>query len=172
MKLKRLLFCLVLASPAMYAQEAPRDGAEPPFDAQRLFTTAPQREHLDALREGASPPARQIDDRREEVVPPQEQPQAKKPPRVALQGFIRRNDGRSAVWANGGNTLNGEAIRGDIRIDSGRLDGATVVIRLPDGRKLRLQPGQVWDPESGRVHEYLTNAQEPREGEESDPADP
>lgn len=123
------------------------------FDDERLFTTAEQREYLDALRAGSPAPERPDDGRQEPVVPPKaEQEKAeKKLPSVSLQGFIRRSDGRSAVWANGQNTLNDDRLADDVRIDSGRIEGTTVVVTLPDGRKVRLEPGQAWDSDSGRV---------------------
>lgn len=122
------------------------------FDDERLFTTAEQREYLNALRAGSPAPTRPDDGRQEPVVPPKaEQEAEKKLPSVTLQGFIRRSDGRSAVWANNQNTLKDERLAEDIRIDSGRIVGTTVVVTLPDGRKVRLEPGQVWDPDRDRV---------------------
>lgn len=122
------------------------------FGDGRLFTTAEQREYLDALRAGSEAPARPDDGRQEPVVPPKaEQKVEKKPPSVSLQGFMRRSDGRSAVWANNQNTLKDERLTEDIRIDSGRIEGTTVLVTLPDGRQVRLEPGQVWDADRGLV---------------------
>ncbi len=154
MKRGTLVLMVMLGCPAASAQD-PSGGER--FDDKRLFTTAPQREHLDALREGTPPPERSAESRRQTAVPvPEETDEAKKPPSVELQGFVRSDEGRSAVWANGENTLNGDTIGGELRVDSGRIDGRTVMITLPNGRTARLRPGQVWDPETGRVRdEYL-----------------
>lgn len=137
----------LVGMPVVQAAETPGR-----FDDERLFTTAEQRDYLDALRAGSEAPARPDAGRHEPVVPPKvEQKAEKKLPSVSLQGFIRRSDGRSAVWANNQNTLNDERLAEDIRIDSGRIEGTTVLVTLPDGRKVRLEPGQVWDADRGRV---------------------
>jgi hypothetical protein len=122
------------------------------FDDERLFTTAEQREYLNALRAGSPAPERPQDDRRQEVIPPEVEKKArKKQPSVTLHGFVRRSDGRSAVWANHQSTLKDERLAEDIRIDSGRIEGTAVLVTLPDGRKIRLEPGQVWDADRNRV---------------------
>lgn len=137
----------LVGMPMVHAAETSRR-----FDDERLFTTAEQREYLNALRAGSPAPARPDDRRQEPVIPPTAEPKAeKKLPSVSLQGFVRRSDGRSAVWANDQNTLSDERLAEDIRIDSGRIDGTTVVVTLPDGRKVRLEPGQSWDADRGRV---------------------
>lgn len=138
----------LVGMPMVNAAETPRR-----FDDERLFTTAEQREYLDALRAGSPAPARPDNGRQEPVVPPKaEQKKAeKKLPSVSLQGFMRRSDGPSAVWANDQNTLSDERLAEDIRIDSGRIEGTSVVVTLPDGRKVRLEPGQVWDADRDRV---------------------
>lgn len=117
----------------------------------RLFTTAEQRERLDQLRAEAT--AEEL----AQAAEPEPEPEAQAtrpaepppPPRVHLRGFIRRSDGPSAVWVNEGSTIQG--IGEGIRIDSGQIRGDSVVVRLPDGRRVRLKPGQEWDPERGEV---------------------
>jgi hypothetical protein len=114
-----------------------------------LFTTPEQRERLDRVRAEAT--AEEL--AREPEPEPESAPRAtaapKPPPRVHLRGFVRRSKGPSAVWVNSGNTLAGSAV-GD-GLSAGRMEGATVVVTLPDGRQVRLKPGQTWDPESGTV---------------------
>lgn len=128
--------------------------AAPAFEDQRLFTTAAERQRLDELRtaeEGRSEAASSAQsgggaaaDRRARVEP-------RKPPPVKLRGFVRRSEGPGAVWVNDASTVDDARLPDDLRVHSGRLDGATVTVTLPDGRTIRLKPGQTWDPDSGRV---------------------
>lgn len=135
-------WCFVLAfcAPAMALGDT-----NARFEDQRLFTTAAQRERLDAIRAGTSPPEPEAGRTRAAPVPP-----PPKPPPVSLDGFVSRGDGRSAVWANGTSTLRGSP-GADLRVHGDRIQGSAVVITLPDGRTIRLKPGQRWDPDSERV---------------------
>lgn len=119
------------------------------FDDQRVFTRAEDRARLDRAREGVRLESRGGGERRAVVTEPP------KVPEVRLQGFIRRSDGPPAVWVNDDNTLSGDRVEGRLQVESGRIDGQTVLIRLPDGRYIRLKPGQRYDPDSGRVVDAL-----------------
>lgn len=122
------------------------------FTDQRVFTREDQRQALDRAREsmrvgGEQPPDDDNGQTTAQLPPPM--------PEVRLQGFIRRSDGPPAVWLNDRNTLQGDRIDGDLAVESGRIRGQTVLIRLPDGRRIRLKPGQRYEPESGRVTDAL-----------------
>lgn len=119
------------------------------FDDQRVFTRAEDRARLDRAREEVRLESRGGGERRAVVSKPP------KIPEVRLQGFIRRSDGPPAVWVNDESTLRGDRIGGRLQVESGRIDGRTVLIRLPDGRYIRLKPGQRYDPDSGRVVDAL-----------------
>lgn len=135
-----LLSCLL---PALILSVATPVSAAGPS----LFTTPEQRERLDRIR--AEVTAEEL--AREPQPEPEAQPAtaAKPPPRVHLRGFVRRSKGPSAVWVNSGSTLQGAAVGEGLA--AGRVEGATVVITLPDGKRIRLKPGQTWDPDSGTV---------------------
>lgn len=137
--------CGLLALAALAAPLA----AAPRFDDQRLFTTAEQRARLDELRTQAE--QTETGAGSGNTAPQTAAPPPKKPPRIEVRGFIKRSKGPAAVWVNGGSTLPGDRVDDDIRIDSGRIDGSTVVVTLPDGRTVRLKPGQVWDPDTGHA---------------------
>lgn len=133
---------------ALAAASIAAPAAAPEFDRERLFTTAEQRAYLDELRNGTAvnrPP----DQRPRQPAVPEREPEP--PPSVRLQGFVRRSGGPPAVWLNDRSTLAGDEVEGDLHVHSGRIEGSTVVVVLPDGRSVRLKPGQTWDPESGRV---------------------
>lgn len=142
-----LVAALLLAVPWSAAPAAPA------FGDQRLFTTAAERARLDELRreqerepaDASEPAEARAPERRVQS----EQPPA--PPPVDLRGFVRRSEGPGAVWVNDGSTLDDGRLPADIRVHSGQVEGATVRVTLPDGRSIRLKPGQTWDPETGRV---------------------
>lgn len=141
--MRRAALALVLAATPVLA-------ASPAFDDQRLFTTDEQRAHLDDLREGtATSREPEGDDRRRQAELPEIEREP--PPSVRVQGFVRRSGGPPAVWLNDDSTLAGDRIGGELRVHSGSIRGDTVTVELPDGRIVRLKPGQTWDPESGRV---------------------
>lgn len=118
-----------------------------PAAGPSLFTTPEQRERLDRIRAEAT--AEELAREPEPEPEPQATAAPKSPPRVHLRGFVRRSKGPSAVWVNSGNTLQDAAVGEGLA--AGRVEGATVVINLPDGGQVRLKPGQTWDTESGAV---------------------
>lgn len=122
------------------------------FSDQRVFTGPDQRERLDRARA-----AMRLKEERSPAGGNAEMTVEKPPkvPEVRLQGFIRRTDGPPAVWLNDRSTLRGDRIDGDLTVESGRIEGQTVLIRLPDGRRIRLKPGQRYEPGSGQVTDAL-----------------
>ena len=134
--------CASLLLPAIAAA-----AQTPVFRDQRLFTTAAQRARLDRLRAGRE--IAHIEDQRALVPAHKQAP----PSPVRLEGFVQRSGGPPAVWVNDRNTLSGDRIAPGIRVDSGRIEGGTVVIELPGGQTIRLKPGQTWDPKTGHIHD-------------------
>lgn len=120
------------------------------FTDQRVFTRGEVRERLDRAREDARLEPKGGDGSQQAVVPA-----SPKVPEVRLQGFIRRSGGPPAVWVNDASTLGGDRIEGSLTVESGRIEGQTVLIRLPDGRSIRLKPGQRYDPDTGKVMDAL-----------------
>lgn len=135
----RLLSCLFPALLLLMATRVPAAGPS-------LFTTPEQRERLDRIRAEAT--AEELAREPEpEPGPTAAAAPTPPPPRVYLRGFVRRSKGPSAVWVNDGNTFQGAAV-GD-GLAAGQVEGTTVVVTLPDGRRVRLKPGQTWDSGSG-----------------------
>lgn len=138
-RVARVLFAAALVLPT---------GAVVGADPVRLFTTAEQRERLDRLRaEARAEPL--ADKAPREVV--EQRAAARPPPDVTLEGLVRRSDGPAVVWVNGRSSL--EGLDGRIRVDADRIDGDRVPVTLSDGRRLRLQPGQTWDAQSGTTRD-------------------
>lgn len=120
------------------------------FADQRLFTTAEQRAQLDTMRarmdgdlddeeEILTAAGVAITDDDAEVEPETESP-------IGVRGFVQRSGGPPALWFDDGS---------DIDTDRGRIEGREVVITLPDGRTVRLKPGQIYDPERGEVVDHF-----------------
>ena len=117
----------------------------------RLFTSPAERSNLDYLRQTKkkliAPVVAAPTDAMEAT--PVELPEA-----VNLQGYVKRNDGKQGtVWINNQalqeNSHNKEVAVGSLPQDSNR-----VPLKLSgNGKRLNLKAGQVYDPESNRVHE-------------------
>jgi hypothetical protein len=140
----RLLSPLLLAAVAAPALQGAADNGD-----ARLFTTPEQRQRLDQSREGTPTEAGAPE---KEQTPRHLAAPAEKPaplPSVHLRGFVRRSNGPGAVWVNDGSTLAADELDG--RIHTGRIDGSSVRVTLPDGRRLRLKPGQIWNPRKGAI---------------------
>jgi hypothetical protein len=125
--------------------------AAPGFDGQRLFTTAEQRERLDRLR--ARPQAGQASSGGGGQAASPGPSEGEPVELIELRGYIRRSDGPSTYWINATSSTVGGDLPDEIPIDAARIEGASVVVELPDGSEVRLQPGQRWQPSTGDVVE-------------------
>jgi hypothetical protein len=137
----------LLLATAAGAETVPRD-----FGDQRLFTTPSERERLDTLRAQRSADA-ETEPEQERNPASQESQTAKPADPIELRGYIQRSDGPAAYWLNDSSSIDRSGLPDGVAIESGRLDGGSVIVTLPDGRKVRLEPGETWDPESGGVVE-------------------
>lgn len=142
---------------AAWLLAAPVAADEPTaFDSQRLFTTAEQREQLDAARrsggndrdgdEGETISAAGVAEFDRETAQEMARNEDAPPPEIGLRGFVSRSDGPSAIWF---------ADETGSASDRGWIDGNTVVVETPDGDFVRLKPGQTYNPETGEVEDVL-----------------
>ena len=76
------------------------------------------------------------------------------PSAINLQGYVKRNDGKhGTVWVND-KALQENSGNKDVVVGKLPTDGNRVPIKLPaNGKKFTLKAGQVYDPETNRVHE-------------------
>ena len=104
----------------------------------KLFTDSAQREKLEAVRYDAY-------DREAES--------ASTITSVTVNGIVLRGDGKSVVWLNGKNTLEGQPGEG-VTVDPNAADhnNYSVPVKV-DGRLLRMKPGQTWSDGSGTVRD-------------------
>lgn len=138
---------LLIGWPALAAAPDEQDLQRDRLGELRLFTTAEQRASLEAMRRDTV-----IDAAGEPITAtPAPEQRRQRIPEVRVQGFIQRSGGRSAVWLNDRTALEGERTTGDLGIHGGRIEGGSVVVTLPDGRTVRLKPGQVYDPATGSI---------------------
>ncbi len=134
----------------------PSNAAEP---IGRLFTTAGERSHLEYLRKTRKNISAKTEQPVETAIVTPEVTQISLPEAVNLQGYVKRNDGKSStVWVNGQalqeNSTNKEVAVGSLPENSNRIP-----IRIKgDGRYIGLKAGQVYDPATNRVREARNHA--------------
>jgi len=117
------LFCM-LCSNASYAEY---DVA----DLQKLFTDKKQRAQIDAARSGKVTQA---------VAQTVTKKRTKK---IKVTGFMTRSDGKSVVWINNKNTMDGSKI-GSIKVHHGSVGKNNKVTVTVDGKRKQLKPGETW----------------------------
>lgn len=118
----------------------------------RLFTSPAERSNLDYLRQTKkkliAPVVNDVPDDALQAAP------VVLPGAVNLQGYVKRNDGKhGTVWVND-KALQENSGNKDVQVGRLSEDSNRVPIKLSaNGRRLNLKAGQVYDPETNRVHE-------------------
>ena len=150
--MKFLILSVVFCSQLVCSQSAL--AAEP---IGRLFTTPAERSNLDHLRQT-----------KKKLIAPAivdgpidalEASPIVLPEAVNLQGYVKRNDGKQGtVWVND-QALQENSHNQDVAVGKLSENSNRVPIKLSgNGKYLNLKAGQVYDPETGRVHEARNNA--------------
>lgn len=119
------MFC-VFSSGALHAE----------YDSsnlKNLFTDKIQRAQIDAARSGRT-----------------SGPELKQTSQVNVSGYVTRSDGKSVVWLNNKNTLEGSKI-GDVRVHQHTIGKDKKVTISVDGKTARLKPGESWSKETGKT---------------------
>ena len=140
----------LLLSPNLYADITTQPDIR---ELDRLFTTKYERAQLDAQRRRMQSG--------EGIEAPANNNVSAAPVNVEMQGIMQREKGGNVAWINGQSTLNSNTIDDNIRVKGQpkALSGANVSI---GGQTVRLKPGQVWQPENGKVEElYRTKVAAP-----------
>jgi len=128
-RLPLFLACLLLAAPAVEAQEL-----------GRLFFTPEQRASLDA--------------RRKARVPDKPNAPTVVSPTTRLDGYVQRSSGPSTVWVNGDPLL--ETSPEAPRIGATRRDDGRVSVPVGEsGARVGLRPGETLDRGSGEVRDVI-----------------
>jgi len=118
---------------------------------ERLFTTLKERKVLDRARLNYIANSPQTldsssDDSNDKSLT------GKKEPKVVLNGFITRSDGKSVVWINDSNTMGEELDKQGIKVNTKKMKRNLIQFSVP-GRKVSMKPGQAVDIENGKVIE-------------------
>jgi len=116
----------------------------------RLFSTLEQRNYLDALRESKKNQPTEI----ETVVKTNviERKPLMLPDTINMQGYVKRNDGKSGtVWVNG-KVLQEHSGNKEVQVGRLPVNSKGVPIRIPaNGKRLTLKAGQIYDPKKNIV---------------------
>ena len=127
--------------------------ADQSLSGLRLFLSAEQRQKLNDKRSGVEKPVVPIVVEKPKLQPPK--PKLKpKPivlPRVTLQGYVARSDGKPTVWVNNRPLQEGEFAGKKVRVIGLNEESGSASITLPDDSTVTLQPGQRFDPNKKRV---------------------
>ena len=124
---KLAIAMLLLVTTSVYATE---------YDESQLlnlFTDRQQRAQIDALRTGTV-----------------SEKGVRETNKVNLNGYMRRSDGKSVVWVNDGNTIEGSRVD-DLRVHSNSVGRDSKVTISVDGKAARLKPGETWIKETGKI---------------------
>jgi hypothetical protein len=128
-RLSLVFACLLLAAPAVEAQEL-----------GRLFFTPEQRASLDA--------------RRKARVPDKPNAPTVVSPTTRLDGYVQRSSGPNTVWVNGESLL--ETSPEAPRIGANRRDDGRVSVPVGEsGARVGLRPGETLDRGSGEVRDVI-----------------
>ena len=100
---------------------------------KNLFTDKIQRAQIDAMRSGKT-----------------SGPELKQTSQVKVSGYVTRSDGKSVVWLNNTNTLEGSKV-GDVRVHQHSIGKDKKVTISVDGKIARLKPGESWSKETGKT---------------------
>ncbi len=102
-------------------------------DLNQLFTNKNQRAQIDAQRSG-------------NYSSTDKQPAQK----VKVSGYMTRSDGKSVVWVNSKNTLEGSRV-GGVKVHGSSVGKNKKVTVSVDNKTTRLKPGEVWHKETDKI---------------------
>jgi hypothetical protein len=141
--------------------------AKEPEQLGRLFFTPVERSNFNTLRQNSKAPDKVI--KAEEITKDDEvtagsTASALKP--VVMNGYISRSDGKNTMWVND-REVAGQNVGKDLNV--GRLKNNQVTVVVNKNRAANLKPGQVYDPNTGKIYNHLSEAPKPIASEEASP---
>ncbi len=128
--------------------------ADEPAHLGRLFFTPAERSNLDILRQNSKAPDKVI--KADEVSKDEEvlSGRSSNSNPVILNGYVRRSDGNNTLWVNDREVKETST---DKDFSVGRLNNDQVRISM-NNKSANLKPGQVYDPNTGKVYNHLSEA--------------
>lgn len=115
----------------------------------RLFFTPVERDRLDQLRKSSRPPEKA--GAADAAPDPVQEALAAPPPFLAIQGYVRRSDGKGTVWVNRQPVQEQAATPGFSVGKLGKKDNRVEIKLSGSSKPISLKAGQSYDPESGLV---------------------
>jgi hypothetical protein len=112
----------------------------------RLFTTPHERVALDQARQSTSKSIVEANSPVEEKISDQ----------ITLDGFVRKNNGKTTVWVNQIPQTGHDNAQGITIVQSGHGPSA-ISMQLPSGKSIRLKAGQTFDKTNGKVIDVYDN---------------
>jgi hypothetical protein len=133
--------------------------AEEPEHMGRLFFTPAERSTFDVLRQNNKAPDKVIkaDEISKDEMAVAAAPASALEP-VVMNGYISRSDGKNTLWINDRQVTDRSAGK-DISV--GRLNKNQVTVTVNKNKSANLKPGQVYDPNSGKIYNHPSEAPKP-----------
>jgi hypothetical protein len=142
--------------------------AEEPVRMGRLFLKPSERASLDALRANSNAPDKVIkaEDISKDEIPVVENapPVVKKA--VVMNGYVSRSDGKTTLWVND-QAVSEKSSDKDIKV--GRLKDNQVTVVVNQNKSVNLKPGQVYDPNTGKIYNHVSEMPIPETSDEEQP---
>jgi hypothetical protein len=133
----------------------------------RLFFTPAERSNLNILRQNSKAPDKVIkaDEISKDDAAGAEGPVSAIKP-VIMNGYISRSDGKNTLWVNDREVTDRSAGR-DVSV--GRLNKNQVQVTVNKNKSANLKPGQVYDPNTGKIYNHLSEAPKPAASDDAEP---
>jgi hypothetical protein len=140
--------------------------AKEPEQLGRLFFTPVERSNFNTLRQNSKAPDKVIkaEEIKDDEVTVENSPGALKP--VIMNGYIKRSDGKNTVWIND-REISGSGTIKDVSV--GRLNNNRITVTLNNNKSASLRPGQVYDPNTGKIYNHLSEMPRPVGVEDAEP---
>jgi len=125
-------------------------------DMGRIFLSAEERAALERARHRVERPPQVVEtpkrsslfnEEPEFIELPDEDPA----PALTVNGMVKRSDGTSTVWINGVDNYQGDLSQFDIQSSDINVKHGRIEIRQADGGKVKLKPGQTYNPASQEI---------------------
>ncbi len=127
-------------------------------DIGRLFTTPEQRQELDQVRYAVE--IKPVDLATDNEIQSKEQNAIPSIDPIIVKGLIYSDNGTSAAWINGNNTLHGGLNQEHIGINLERITADQVPILLKHSNKvINLKVGESYIPEQKKNHNTVMEAE-------------
>ena len=125
---KQVLFILCLCMPLTSAAQEYSEQS-----MKTLFTSQQERQDLEGVRRGNN-----SSDGRAVAGPSS----------VQINGMVKRSNGKSVVWVNGKNTMDGSMVDG-VKVYSKSIRTNNKIPVMIDGKKVYIKPGESWSEDAG-----------------------